>query len=94
MEVVIDLTLWTFAAINGQDRIAAGKTIRRMTSQGESRARDPSTILTIAIIVIPIELGTYAPTAWYHCVLSAGTKAYDAYATRPDGWSKTTRRSL
>ena len=70
------------------------------TPQGGKRAQvlraisGQGTTLTTATTAIPTELGTYVPTAWYHCVPSAGTKDYDAHATRPDGWFRMMSRSM
>ena len=93
VEVVIDPTQWMCAAVNGQDKNDAGRTTRCTTRRGGSKAQVLGTTLTTATIAIQTELGIYVPTAQCHCVLSAGTKVYDAYAMRPDGRSKTMNRS-
>ena len=77
------------AAISGQGRTDAGRTMRCTTLQGGSKAQVLSTPPTTATTATQIELGTYVPTVQCHCVLSAGTKVYDARAMRPDGPCKT-----
>ena len=64
------------------------------TLQDRHQSQVLSTIPMTATTAIPIELGTYVPTVQCHCVLNAGTKAYEAHAIRPDGWFTTMSRSL